>query len=454
MPKGEVRRRLTAWLQTTTTGRVVINAGWASAAVPVTIGLGVVQTAMLARMLGPKGYGMLALFDALAALFGAVLSISSSEAALVYVTRAQTGGDLREAGHMVTYCGTVDFVTACFAAVVLAATTLVAPKVVAVAEGTGHLLAFYALTLVFRSTYWTSYALLRVANRFSWTFYQAVARSVLKTSAVAALFLTHAGLSSVIWMLIGIALVDGLSLQILAILAMRRMDVDFTDMFQGWWRVPREVWRFQALGYSRAITKVLYGRMDVLMIGYLADPFSVGIFRSARQVTDLLSIPKQSLVTSLQPEFSRLWFGGSRHELKRLLVKASLALGLAFGAVVLLLVVGANVIIRLLFGTAFLSARGPLLILMISALLAMVTAPLNSFQIASGRAGPAALAGVATVVVQAALLLLLLPRYHLIGAAWARVGGLVASNAVMIPTGVKRLREGPEARGKNAEAVA
>ena len=64
---------------------------------PVTVGLGIVQIGMLARMLGPEGIGVLTLFIAASALFGSLLKFTSAEAIMVYVTKALTGQDEAQA---------------------------------------------------------------------------------------------------------------------------------------------------------------------------------------------------------------------------------------------------------------------------------------------------------------------------------------------------------------------
>jgi O-antigen/teichoic acid export membrane protein len=102
-----------------------------------------------------------------------------------------------------------------------------------------------------------------------------------------------------------------------------------------------------------------------------------------------------------------------------------------------------HVIIPLIFGDAFSPAREPLLILLVATFVSVIMVPLNSLQGATGRAGPATAAALATIVVQIVLMLVLIPSLGIAGAAWARVGGLLASAAIMLPTAFMRLRQSP-----------
>ncbi len=151
-------------------------------------------------------------------------------------------------------------------------------------------------------------------------------------------------------------------------------------------------------------------------------------------------MPTQALISSLSPEYSRLWFNGDIRRLRELVLRFSLIMLAMFLILASCLVLFADLAIRIVLGDAFLSAKEPILILVLAALLAIFMAPLNSVQVATGRAGPSMLAGVATIISQALLMIILVPNLGISGAAWAKVGGLLASLAIMIPTGIMRLQ--------------
>ncbi len=432
-----------AGLHQSLTWRVLTNAGWASAATPITIGLGIIQTAMLARMLGPEGIGAIALFGAVSALFGSVFKLTSAEAAMVYVTKALAEGDKDQSGRVVRYCYLVDLLTSLLASGAVVVSAMFLPHLLKLAPGQEWLQGLFGLTLVFQATYWTSHALLRVANRFSWTFYQTLGRSMLEVVVVGMLFIHKAGLVEVVFVLVGIALFDGVTLFLMAYAALRSMGVGVISSPGPWWGMSGEVRRFQILGYGRGVTKTLYNYLDVLMIGYLSNPVAVGLFRSAKQLTDPLGIPVQALVSSISPEYSRLWFAGDKSHLRRIVFRFSVVMLVVLGVLAIGVILFADPIVRIVLGTAFLPAKGVLLILILATLLGLAMTPLNSLQTATGSAGPSTAAGIATVVVQAALMITLVPKLGIVGAAWAKVGGLLASLTIMLPTGLMRLQSQP-----------
>lgn len=426
-------------LRNTTTGRVLINAGWASAATPVTIGLGIIQTGFMARLIGPEGIGIIAILAATCSIVGCLVKLNNSNTATVFVTKALIEKNIEDARQILRYCYFVDLLTSVLAFCLVVIFSLVMPNLFNISSDYKLLQMIYGLTLVFQATYWTSHAMLRVENRFSWAFYQSLSLSALKLVGVAVLFYMNARIKSVVVMLVGLSALDGLSLYILACIAMKPLFRGVSVSGGAWWRVPKEIYKFQLLGYGSGAIKMIYNYLDVLLIGFLAHSYQVGLYRVASQLASLMDLICQPLMSSLGPEYSRLWFSGELLRLKRLVLRMTFCLIMVSLAFYLILFLMSEVIIRIAFGNAFLLAGKPFLILAFASLLATAMMPLNTLQTATGRAGPATVASFVTVSVQTLLLFFLTPRFGVSGAAWAKVGGLIGSLSVMIPTGIRRL---------------
>ncbi len=439
-----LRIRLPSWRQSLT-WRVVANAGWASASTPISIGLGIAQIGLLARMLGPEGIGAIALFSAVCALFGSVLKTVSAEPAMVYVTKALAEGDAARAGHIIRYFYLLDFLTSFVAFCVVALSALFLPRLLNLTPGLEWLQALFGLTLVFQSTYWISHALLRVSGRFSWTFYHSLAHSVIKTALVALLFVAKAGLPEVIFLLVGLSLLDGISLFLMARLALRRKGVQVIKQSVPWWHVPSEIWRFQILGHGRQLIKSVNRYVDTLMIGFIGSPLQVGFYRAGKQITDQMQIPAQGFVASLFPEYSRLYFSGNIRQLRRL-VRRFAGLFLVLGLLAsLILWFGAEWIIRIILGEAFLPAKNVVRIVVVSAVVLLAMSPVYSLPAAVGQAGSAFRSVMAAICVQLVLLFWLVPQQGALGAAWANVAYVATWAVVLLPSILRVLRcPGPE----------
>lgn len=423
------------------TGQVLINAGWAYAAMPITIGLGIVQTGLLARMLGPSGLGMLALFMAVCGLVASFLRLTNAETAMVYVNRSLTNNDPDEANQMIRYCYATDLLTSLFAFAAVAFLVLVVPRLLNLEVGQEWLQVLFALTLPFQATYWTSHALLRVANHFSWTFYQSVLESILKTLLIGVAFVTSGGLPQVVLLLVGIALFDSVTLGILALIALRRIGLLRCFPRRAWWRVPRDVVRFQLWGQGRNVVKSASRYIDTIMVGYWTSAYQVGLYRGGKQVTDQLQTPAQALVASLFPEYSRLYFADKRRALRKLVLHF-LTLS-ALGAVLagLVLWFGAEALVLLLLGPEFLPAVDVVRILLMSAVATIAVSPLYVLPSAVGHNRPVTLTVTVAILVQIFVIFWLVPSHGAIGAAWANVAYILTWSLLLLPTIMMILRD-------------
>jgi len=421
--------------------RILTNTGWATAATPITICLGIVETSFLAHMLGPSGLGIITLFTAVCGLLGGLFKFDSSEAVLVYTTKAITEGNQSQACQIINYCYSLDFLTSVFAFSVIILLSLIIPKLLNLNPSFVWLQILYGLTIIFQSTYWTSHAILRMTNHFSLTFYQTICQSIITTGLIFLFYLLKFGLKEVIFLLIILSLFNGLSIYIIAQIILRKKDLHINYKTFSWRSISPTIWKFQFLGYGRKITKLLYRYLDILLLGHLSNVNSVGLFRSAQQITDTMSIPSQGLVSSLFPEYSALWFSGDRVRLKRIVIQFTLFLLSISILLTVLIIVFSDSIIRIVFGNAFMSAKPTLIVLLLATFIAISMIPLNSFQVATGDAKPSMVAGIATILCQILLIIFLVPTIGILGAAWARVGGILASVSIMVPTALIRLKE-------------
>ena len=428
-------------ISSTNFGKVLKNAGWSSASTPVQLVLGVIQTAMLVRMLGPQGIGTLTIFGAVTALMSSFLCLTSSEPVIVYGSQAKEQGDHGRLDYLVRYFIYMDFLTSflAFGAVVIAAVFI--PGLFGLPPEAAWLQVLYGLTLIFTSAYWTCYAVLRFCDRFDWNFYQATARSILKTGLVAVLFIMGADLVAVVLLNVFLALIDGLSMYLMARMALKQQGYDKSKLDWQWWRVPVEVRRFQVLGHGRQAIKSLSRYVDTLTIGLVGSPTEVGYYRGGKQLTDIVQNSGVALVNSLFPEYSRLYFLGEYRQLRRL-VGQSLALALAVAAGGAIFVwFAAGWIVRIVLGPEFMPAVDIVRVLMISAVIVLVMTPVYSLPAAVGRAGPALWATVAAIAVQAAAIYWLVPTIGAIGAAWSNVIYFVVWMVFMLPSVLDVLRD-------------
>jgi len=428
----------------TLTGRVLINAGWRTAAMPITMGLGVIQTGFLARIIGLEGFGILGLFIAVTELLSGLLNVSSAETLITFASKSLAKDDKHAVVGIIVYCYVFDFLTSCVAYGILILFPRKITDLFNIPSQYEQLLIIYALTVVLRSTFWDSDALLRLINKFSWLFYQGIIISVVRTSSLAVFIWSDVGLTEVVWLYVAIFALDSISLGFLGLIALDQMGIHRSLVVQSGLRVSKNVWRFQLMVYGRGIVKSMNRYIDILLIGYLTNPTNVGLYRVAKQLTNLYKTPMQGLASSLYPEFSRLWFAKNIKAMRRLAYRFTLAFTVIGLVAIILLSIFVDDLILLILGTEFLPARDAAFILFFSASLVVISIPLYTLPAAVGRAHPALYAVSYALVIQMVLIWLLVPLFGAVGAAWANVAYVVVWIAALLPAINNVLRHTPD----------
>ena len=157
---------------------------------------------------------------------------------------------------------------------------------------------------------------------------------------------------------------------------------------------------------------------DVVLLGFLASSREVGLYSAAYRLTFLLMSIVASISAAYLPSYARVVGEGIRPT--RRLLETSLATGALIGApLVIGVIVTAPALIQLLFGAAYVEAATALRLLTLSVALMFVYWVAANLLIVVHRLGTyAKIQGIAAAV-NIALNLALIPRYGISGAAAA-----------------------------------
>lgn len=166
---------------------------------------------------------------------------------------------------------------------------------------------------------------------------------------------------------------------------------------------------------------------DILLIGFFLSAEQVGIYSAADRPIQLLYVLPAILATSVFPLFSRLAMRDNQkmcHTLERVLGLAFLiSLPLALGGLVL----GGD-IIRIVFGNAYVAAVSSFRVLIITIIINFTASILSNAIFAYNRQKDlmkfSALSGISNVILD----LFLIPRFGILGSAWATFSSLLIGN--------------------------
>lgn len=176
-----------------------------------------------------------------------------------------------------------------------------------------------------------------------------------------------------------------------------------------------------------------WGPLSNLVVGGLLGPAAAGLFKVASTLCDSAGKPADLLARGFYPEIMRL--DPATRRPWRLALRSGLLAG-GIGVLVMLVVwLGGEPVIGLVFGSKYLEAFDLLQLMVISLVVTTVTFPLESLLYMVGRPRAALVAELSATVVYLFVLVALCHTHGLMGAGVAYVMGVVAvALCMLVPT--------------------
>ncbi len=176
-----------------------------------------------------------------------------------------------------------------------------------------------------------------------------------------------------------------------------------------------------------SVIGVLNSYLDVLMLGWLVDSVRVGIYEVAISLASILYMFRAGGQYMFLPAVSELYAAESMERIEELYTTMTRwVVTLALPVVAGFLMFPAD-ILQLLLGTDYLPGTIPLAVLSIGVFIAVVDGPSDMMLLATGRTKQLMAAVLAFAAVDAALNLVLIPSYGMVGAAVAMTAGFTVA---------------------------
>ncbi len=417
---------------------------WMGTITAVEVVRGLVQIAITARILGPEGFGALAVIVAVGTLVHGLVALPGGDTVTTFVTRSVTEGRREEAGAILRLTMVVSQGLSLVAYGVIAVLALSGSSLLGIGESHVNALMLYGLLGVFLATGSETLAVLRLSDRVHLALAVTLAATLTSLGLIVLAWRTDGGLPEVVVAYVAAAAISAVGMLAAAAASTRKAGVErFLSSLS--LRAPSDVVRFQYGTFARTKLGTLSQNLDFILIAQFAAAADVGIYRAARRIIDMTRYPFQLIRFGVQPEYSRQWYSGQGAELRRSFRRFTIMSLLVATAGLALLAILHEPIIDLVLGDGFAEASSPLLIMIPGALVAS-TVVYRILPVATGRTSPNLAAGVAGLLASSAVLVWLVPQYGAEGAAWARTTHSLVSALVLVPFIVSILRQSYQIR--------
>ncbi len=420
--------------------RVTRQTLWMGTITAVQLLGGLAQIAISARILGPEDFGVLAVIIAVAALIHGLMAAPGGEAVTTFVTRAVAEERPQEASRVLRFTMAVSLGLSLIAYAFIAVIVLVASSLLGIENAHRDIALMYGVVGIFLATRTESLAVLRLSDRVSLGLAVTLAGVLARVVLLGIVWLQGGGLFEVVLAHIaGVAVGGAGMLAATAVSAPRAGVTGFLSSLS--LRVPPDVARFQGGVFGRSTVSALAYHMDTLLAAQFTGAADVGLYRSARQITETGHYPFQSLKNGVQLQYSKQWHSGQGGALRRTSLVFSLVSFASSAALFGLLAVFHQSITRLILGAEFSDAAPLLLIMILGAFAVNSISALTALPAAVGRVWPLLAAEIGGLAVFAALIVWLVPMGGAEGAAWANTAYYSVIALIILPFAISILRQ-------------
>lgn len=250
--------------------------------------IGLIGFALTARALGPAGYGILALCFSYTRAVERIVSFQSWQPLIKYGAHSlsDNADDFKEMQSLLKFGLLLDVSAALAGWLIAVLFILLASPWLGISEDGASLAILYCTVLPFQVSGMPT-AVLRLYGRFMAIAYGQVATSVLRVALCAIGVATGAGLFefTLIWM--SAQIIGTLVLVLFALAELRRQGIlsgllsaplrGITARFPG-------LWKFAISANLSLTIRSSANELDTLLVGYLADPTSAGLYHIAKRI--------------------------------------------------------------------------------------------------------------------------------------------------------------------------
>lgn len=382
--------------------------------------LGLLNAVLLARLLGPEGRGELALVLLYPVLALGLVGLALNDAVVYRAARGVPPGNLAPSALLLALLAGVGVA----AAGVAATPWLLAGHADAVRQSG----ALYFLMVP------AGLAALHVGavfqGRLEYGVWNAVRGTTTLVTVAGVAGLALAGLAEV--ETVTLAYLGGFCASAALALALARR--------QGWLPAPPDraelgqLLRFALPLQAGVVVQLVNERLDQLLIAHLLTPTDLGLYVAAMAIAVIPSIPAATLANVAYPRIAGVADAADRGPVVERYLRLAVALA---GLMALALLAVGMPLVTALYGPAFVAAVEILEWYAAGAVALAARAVLAQAVKASGRPGLATAAELAGLAVNVALLVLLLPRVGVVGAAMAYAGMQATALAVLAVAAVR-----------------
>ena len=408
--------------------RVIKNSGYLFSATGITSGISMLQSILVARLLGVAGFGILGVITMFTSVINRFASFRMSELVIKYVGEYSESGDKQRAASVFKAAALTEMMASILAFGLIYLLAPLGARYLAKDASTSNWFIIYGLIVLANLISESSTGLLQIFDRFRGIAGINIAQSLITLAIITLVYLRRGDFLNVLVAYLLGKICAALGLTMLAMFeATRRWG-------RGWWSAPLSLLRGrsrQLVGFAistniSATLSLINKDSELLWVSFLRNPIETGYYKLALSLGNLVQLPVSPLPQATYPELSREVARKNWGDLRDILRQGSiLAGGYTFAASLGLLILG-RPLIRYVYTPEYLPAYPALLILLAGFLIANTYYWHRTALLSIGRADFPAKINFVLAIFKILGMFLLVSRYGYLASA-----GLLAASYIL-----------------------
>ena len=321
-------------------GKVVRNSAHLLSSNSLSLTLSMVQGILAARLLGPAGYGLVAIVMSYASTVNGLLSFRMSELVVRYGGEYLEHNEQDRAAALVKAASLTEGLVSVFAFFIVVLSAGLATRYFAKTPGTEMLFIVYALGLLANFNIETSTGILQVTDKIRLQGIINLFQTITTAAIITAAYLTQGSLQIVLGAYLLGKVILGLGMFVTAQVHLRRV------LQRNWFTASvkslpefKKMAKFAISSNLSATAILVFRESEILWVGLFLSAEAAGYYKAAYAIISLLSVPANPLILTVYPELNRLVVQKAWSRLRDFLRKVTtlsfaynmvLALGLVF----------------------------------------------------------------------------------------------------------------------------
>ena len=305
----------------------------------IALALSVLQGALVTRLLGPAGYGLIGVIMAYASTVNSIFSFRMGEVVVKYGGAYLEQGEKSKAAALLKAASLTEAVVSLLAFIAVALTAHLAEIYNAKTAGTAWMFVVYAIGLLANFNMETSLGVLQVTQKIKWQGRINLIQSIVTTVIILAAFFFKSGFETILFAYLLSKTILGLGMFIAAQIQLRHvLGVDWSQVSfsaigeRSEWR---ELIRFAFSSNISATIIKIFRESDLLWVAFFLTPEAAGYYKLAYTLAGFLAIVSDPFIATTFPEINRLVVQNAWARLKDFLRKIT-ALSFTYNFMILI----------------------------------------------------------------------------------------------------------------------